>query len=809
MVQLQRAQLNGIPIINVPNSTLTPNSPFSPSDNAFLVNVLWFISLVISLSTALFAVLAKQWIYYYMTLVSGTARDKVRVRHFKFQGLEKWKVGFIIDLLPVFVHLALGVFLIGLILLVLPLDIRIARAVIILSGITFVSYFISVALPIWRAECPYTTSLTIYMRNVLYFGFPIFRVIGLFTSLPMLLYHQRVFLAIYHPFQVFFHSIGRTTRRPVNAARHIFQKVVLFIKRLVFGAGPLKLTTWREEKLNRSIEKTELLNLKALHWLHTISTNPSIQRIVARSISVYPKSIQQSGLHFESYDFNFADVKEADVEYYFRGLSMQLRDPNPFLPSVKHLFSGDADILLHQKDCIDIFCGMHEGCHVQILLKVFDNPRPRVPLVIWRRLLSSAREDAMLTARILSHETKPNPFHWNIADEPGNERNGITLLSVEEKVKELHQSRFQYLSRCFCGGELSVDEPVTFGTRYMLFVIIYRNLTSDQPFIANPALRQECLKGLFDKVTTAILNDDGGSFENQILTSEFLNRFSRDILCVDSFWGSSMTNDLRSYVVYQFKSFWKVYKANTGKARSLFATENDQELRFIYRWCSQELANVSKTITLLLFMPKNFRRLGPILRDGPLDEGVTNFRRCLIHLQEISPYGKSKDAGWEYWHIVLNLVHVFKTVSSDPSHLFSPIFYNSSVLVELWLFFYGFSDTPLSNQEFFSLAKSRLDSSGLMKLYKIMLDRTILKGTNRCEKVFGMTGSTKYLRALYKSAYYFGHTLGVPDSEFILSVPTDQTLELGFKDASEMGRAFSCELFKEKVIPRFLGVVFP
>ncbi|KAK0496592.1 hypothetical protein EDD18DRAFT_1074216, partial [Armillaria luteobubalina] len=121
LVNVQRAASNGSLVNDVPRSGLTPFSDFHPTASDSWVNGLWFVSLSLSLSTALFAVLTKQWIHQYMSVPSGTPRDRCRVRHFRYMGLERWHVDLIIGMLPVLMSLSLGIFLAGLVLFLIPL----------------------------------------------------------------------------------------------------------------------------------------------------------------------------------------------------------------------------------------------------------------------------------------------------------------------------------------------------------------------------------------------------------------------------------------------------------------------------------------------------------------------------------------------------------------------------------------------------------------------------------------------------------------------------------------------------------------
>ncbi|KAK0490342.1 hypothetical protein IW261DRAFT_1387662, partial [Armillaria novae-zelandiae] len=111
LIDVQRSASNGSLVNDTPRTDLT----FRSSTSDLWVNGLWFTSLSLSLTAALFAVLTKQWIRQYMSASSGTPRDRCHVRQFRYMGLQQWGVGLIIGLLPVLVSASLGVFLVGLV----------------------------------------------------------------------------------------------------------------------------------------------------------------------------------------------------------------------------------------------------------------------------------------------------------------------------------------------------------------------------------------------------------------------------------------------------------------------------------------------------------------------------------------------------------------------------------------------------------------------------------------------------------------------------------------------------------------------
>ncbi len=139
-----------------------PSTAFTAKSSDLWVNGLWFTSLVLSLTTTLIAVLTKQWINEYIVLPSGSPRDRSRIRHFRFIGLEQWHVPLIISLLPVLMHVSLGVFLAGLIIFLCSLNGVMAAALGCLTGVGLFAYLISNTLPLFYANCPYKTPLALY-----------------------------------------------------------------------------------------------------------------------------------------------------------------------------------------------------------------------------------------------------------------------------------------------------------------------------------------------------------------------------------------------------------------------------------------------------------------------------------------------------------------------------------------------------------------------------------------------------------------------------------------------------------------------
>ncbi|KZO93125.1 hypothetical protein CALVIDRAFT_470256, partial [Calocera viscosa TUFC12733] len=88
---------------------------FSPASSVIFINGLWIMSLFLSLSTSVLAMLVKQWMRVYGTGLPSTDRERANERQSRYDGLVGWQVAGIANALPVLIHLAVALFLIGLI----------------------------------------------------------------------------------------------------------------------------------------------------------------------------------------------------------------------------------------------------------------------------------------------------------------------------------------------------------------------------------------------------------------------------------------------------------------------------------------------------------------------------------------------------------------------------------------------------------------------------------------------------------------------------------------------------------------------
>ncbi|KAK1228189.1 hypothetical protein PQX77_008783 [Marasmius sp. AFHP31] len=94
---------------------ISPTQNFEASPSVIRINVLWFLSLIIALVDALFALLCKQWLREHRQQThTRTPSEALALRWLRKQSLKKWHVHTILASLPILLEVAVFLFLAGL-----------------------------------------------------------------------------------------------------------------------------------------------------------------------------------------------------------------------------------------------------------------------------------------------------------------------------------------------------------------------------------------------------------------------------------------------------------------------------------------------------------------------------------------------------------------------------------------------------------------------------------------------------------------------------------------------------------------------
>jgi len=162
------ARMSGQNETLVSDSGMDPRK-FRPKASHRAINALWFISLTLSLLVSMLAILSKQWIGMFSSRMRMPVRDLRRWshRHRAYRnGVDRWHLDEFISSLSVLLHLALFLFLFGLIIRTYELDLVIFVSVTSLSALTLLFYALTTLAPLFDGTCPTATPLLVHGRMV-------------------------------------------------------------------------------------------------------------------------------------------------------------------------------------------------------------------------------------------------------------------------------------------------------------------------------------------------------------------------------------------------------------------------------------------------------------------------------------------------------------------------------------------------------------------------------------------------------------------------------------------------------------------
>ncbi|KIM32080.1 hypothetical protein M408DRAFT_213381 [Serendipita vermifera MAFF 305830] len=168
---------------NLANGTFTPyqRAEFEPSSTAISVNSLFFGSLSASLVAAFASVVVLQWVADFDAVVTRSESlpiEKARRRHFRFTGVENWRMGEIIAALPLILYFSVALFLAGIIQWMLYLHKTVAYVVIAGAILTALFYFSSTLLAVVFISAPYKSPLSRWIYSMYCYPFTlIYRII--------------------------------------------------------------------------------------------------------------------------------------------------------------------------------------------------------------------------------------------------------------------------------------------------------------------------------------------------------------------------------------------------------------------------------------------------------------------------------------------------------------------------------------------------------------------------------------------------------------------------------------------------------
>ena len=148
---------------SIPSTLSDPTEPFSPPTSSVWVNGLWFLSLVISLSSALLAIQILQWARRYERVAYPRYRPHktARIRAFYKKGVERWRIPQAVEVIPVLLHISLFLFFSGLSVFLFGVHPTIFKIVTAWISLTVFSYACLSLFPVLHKNCLYFTPLSV------------------------------------------------------------------------------------------------------------------------------------------------------------------------------------------------------------------------------------------------------------------------------------------------------------------------------------------------------------------------------------------------------------------------------------------------------------------------------------------------------------------------------------------------------------------------------------------------------------------------------------------------------------------------
>ncbi|KAI0064379.1 hypothetical protein BV25DRAFT_1914570 [Artomyces pyxidatus] len=135
---------------------------FKPPTSMVVVNVFWFLSLILSVSCALGAILVQQWFRRYLrtTQHPSPPHRRARTRAYVFYGVERFHLVKVAESIPMLLHASVFLFFAGLVVFLFTVN-DIVAWIVLAAVICFsCAYFALTVFPIVHANSPYQTPLS-------------------------------------------------------------------------------------------------------------------------------------------------------------------------------------------------------------------------------------------------------------------------------------------------------------------------------------------------------------------------------------------------------------------------------------------------------------------------------------------------------------------------------------------------------------------------------------------------------------------------------------------------------------------------
>lgn len=160
---------NGTPLTSVAAQS---SQEFKPTTRAVRVNVVWFLSLILSLNCALSATLMQQWVRRYQEFAQrrGSTHGRGRMRAYVLDGISRFGMTRAVATMPTLLHISVFLFFAGLVDFLIPIHTTVAYTTLGCIGAFVLAYAILTVLPNIYLNCPYGTPLSGYTWRISQFS---------------------------------------------------------------------------------------------------------------------------------------------------------------------------------------------------------------------------------------------------------------------------------------------------------------------------------------------------------------------------------------------------------------------------------------------------------------------------------------------------------------------------------------------------------------------------------------------------------------------------------------------------------------
>ncbi|KAJ6587497.1 hypothetical protein DFH09DRAFT_1359215 [Mycena vulgaris] len=151
------------PHLNASSADVATLKAFSPTSSSLACNILWFLSLGLSLSCALIATLVEQWSRDFIQRTEMRPSSIIRARIFSYLyfGIKRFGMHSMVACIPLLLHISLLLFFAGLVAFLQPVNTILMTTAAVLLGLMSSTYTYLTLLPMFSSDSPYQTPLSI------------------------------------------------------------------------------------------------------------------------------------------------------------------------------------------------------------------------------------------------------------------------------------------------------------------------------------------------------------------------------------------------------------------------------------------------------------------------------------------------------------------------------------------------------------------------------------------------------------------------------------------------------------------------